>query len=146
MKYILLQSGKERYWLELDNDNYANRQIILDADNRFHISCKEECLAEGQIYADDLDGDISYLGAQEFETMWKHILKKYKKQWKKTKKKYPIGTNVQGIHSYLYPQGIIVRGKDFIAIHLKDEKFSIGKVVQYKVAAYDNINMWLIVE
>lgn len=146
MKYIFLQSDKEKNWLELDNNNYAYRQIILDKNDVFHISCKEDCLAEGEINECDLEGNITYLSAKEFNDIWKHVLKKYMKQWEETKNKYHIGTYIKCIHDYVYPQGIIVRGKDFIAAYLGNEEFCIGKIVQYKVIAYDEINMWLIVK
>ena len=61
MKYMILTLNEEKYWLEVEEDNYANRQIILDEYKQFHISCMEECLAEGPIEESDLEGDIRYL-------------------------------------------------------------------------------------
>lgn len=49
MKYLLLKSGKEKYWYELDDEGYANRQIVLDEHCQIHLSCLEDCLAEGLI-------------------------------------------------------------------------------------------------
>ncbi len=35
MKYFLLEVDAEKNWYELDDDNYANRQIALDEFNEF---------------------------------------------------------------------------------------------------------------
>ena len=85
MKYLLLKSGKEKYWFELESNDYATRQIILGEDEEFHISCLEDCLAEGPIHKAELDGNIIDLTAREFERRWQLILKKYAQQWEKIK-------------------------------------------------------------
>lgn len=146
MKYLLLRLGEEKYWFELGNDNYVNRQIILDENKGLHISCLENCLAEGEINEEDLEGDIIILTQQEFEDVWQYVLKRYQEQWKQTKKKYPINSYVEGVNDYLYPQGTIVRGKDFIAIYSGNVPFCINKLVQYRIKTYDDKNMWLVVE
>lgn len=146
MKYLLLKLDKEKYWFELDDDRYVNRQIFLDECNKFHVSCFEDCLAEGQISETDIEGNITNLTKQDFENIWQAVLKKYEKQWKKIKKMYPIGVFVQGVNSYSYPQGTIIKGKNFIAIYKGDVPFCLNKLVQYKIKSYDDINMWLIVE
>lgn len=145
MKYLQLKLDGEKYWLEIADDSYANRQIVLDEYNEFHVSCLEDCLAEGSINEAHLEGDIKHLTKQEFENVWQFVLKKYETQWKKIKKKYPIGACVQGICSYFYPQGSIIIGKDFIAIYEGKDTLSINKLVKYKIKAYDNSNMWLVV-
>ena len=107
MKYLLLKLNDEIYWFELEVDSYANRQIVLDKCNEYHISCMEDCLAEGPVNETELLGDISYISEQEFEDVWQLVLEKYKKQWEQIKEKYPIGACVQGVNSYIYPQGTI---------------------------------------
>jgi len=146
MKYLLLKMDEEKYWFELDEENLVNRQIVLDEYNQLHVSCLEDCLAEGVINEADLDGEILNLAKQEFEDVWQSVIKKYKKGWEETKKKYPIGVYVQGTNSYAYPQGTVITGKDFIAIYDGNESFCINKIVKYKVKSYDDINMWLVVE
>ncbi|RKI76196.1 hypothetical protein D7V83_19855 [bacterium 0.1xD8-71] len=146
MKYLLLELNKEKYWLELDDERYANRQIILDECNKFHVSCMEDCLAEGIFNEADVEGNIINLAKQDFEDVWQSVLNEHKKQWKEIKQKYPVGVCVQGVNSYSYPQGTIVKGRNFIAIYTGDQPFYYNKCVQYKVKAYDDINMWLIVE
>lgn len=146
MKYLLLKMDEEKYWFELDEENLVNRQIVLDEYNQLHVSCLEDCLAEGVINEADLDGEILNLAKQEFEDVWQSVIKKYKKGWEETKKKYSIGVYVQGTNSYSYPQGTVITGKDFIAIYDGNESFCINKIVKYKVKSYDDINMWLVVE
>jgi len=146
MKYLLLELDKEKYWFEIGDDNYANRQIVLDEYDKIHISCLEDCLAEGPIIETDLECDIKYLTKNEFENVWQSVLKNYKKQWEEIKNKYPIGTCVEGICSYFYPQGTIIIGKDFIAVYKGDESLCINKLVKCKIKLHDDINMWLIVE
>ncbi len=150
MKYFLLEVDVERYWYELGDDNYVNRQIILDEFNEFHISCVEDCLGEGEISEIDVegwkeDGWFFNLTKEEFENLWQSIIKKYEKKWKKVKKKYPIGTIVRGINSCIYPQGTIITGEDFLAVYIGNEPFYLHKEVCYKVISYDEINMWLVV-
>lgn len=146
MKYILVTVDKDKYWFELEEDNFVNRQIVLDEYNKFHISCMEDCLTEGAINEADLEGEIFYLTKRDFESVWQSVLNKYEKYWEQIKKKYPIGVYVQGINSYSYPQGTVIIGKDFIAIYNGNESFCINKTVEYKVKSYDDINMWLVVE
>lgn len=146
MKYLLLKTDTERYWFELDDDNYANRQIVLDEYNEYHFSCLEDYLAEGEINETELEGCLINLTRQEFDNVWQSVTKKYEKRWNEIKKRYPIGTIVQGINSYIYPQGTIITGKDFMAIYRGNEPFCLHKLVYHKVKSYDEINMWLVVE
>lgn len=46
---ILIKYSEEKLWRELDDEENANRQIILDEYKQTHVSCLEDCLAEGPI-------------------------------------------------------------------------------------------------
>ena len=61
MKYLVTKFDSEQYWIEVGNDGYALRQIIIDADNNEHVSCIEDCLAEGVI------GESRILPDQQFK-------------------------------------------------------------------------------
>ncbi len=146
MKYLLLKLGEEKYWYELDDEGYANRQIVLDEHSQIHVSCLEDCLAEGPINEGDIDGCIKNLSKKKFDILWKGTLKKYEKLWEEIKKRYPIGVYVQGEYRYSYPQGSVIKGNDFIAIYKGEEPLCLNQLVQYKVKAYDDMNMWLVIE
>lgn len=145
MKYLLICYDKEKFWYELDEEGYASRQMILDEEGKMHISCLEDCLAEGFVDEADLEGSIVRLSQQEFDLLWQESLKKYRKPWERVQKKYPVGSTVQGICSYCYPQGTIIRGSDFMAIYKGGEPFCLHQSVQYQVKSYDDVNMWLVV-
>lgn len=90
MKYVQIECDKEELWtelggddhairqiiMELDEDDYAVRQMIVDENNEYHYSCLEDCLAEGQVYEDEMDEKMIDLPSQVFETMWDTVLKK----------------------------------------------------------------------
>ena len=92
-----------------------------------------------------VEGDRVYLTKKEFENIWQTILKPYKEQWEEIKKKYFIGAYVQGLNKYIYPQGTVIKGEDFLAIYKGEDPFYINKLVQYKIDSYDDKNMWLVV-
>lgn len=143
MKYLLSKSGEEKYWYELDDEGYANRQIILDEHCQIHVSCLEDCLAEGPINEEDIDSSINNLSKLDFDNLWINTLKKYERSWEEIKKRYPIDVYVYGKYSYSYPQGSIIKGDDFIAIYKGDDLFCLNQLVRYKVKSYDDTNMWL---
>lgn len=145
MRYLLMKYGGEKFWCELDDEGYANRQIILDEYKQTHVSCLEDCLAEGPIDEEEIEGSIENLSKQEFDILWQDALKQYAKLWEEVKERYPVGAYVQGEYSYRYPQGDIIRGSDFIAIYKGGEPFCLQKVVRYSVKSYDDVNMWLVV-
>lgn len=146
MKYLLLERGKEKYWYELDDEGYAYRQIVLDEQGKIHVSCLEDCLAEGPVNEEELDGSITNLLKPEFDILWQNILEQYEKLWEEIKKRYPVGVWVKGEYIYSYPQGSIIKGVDFIAIYKGDEPFCLNQLVKYKVKSFDDKNMWLVVE
>lgn len=86
MRYLLLTLETEKYWFELNYDNYANREIILDEYGELHFSCLEDCLAEGEVNETDLEGVVINSSKEDFENLWQCMLKHQKKQWELTKK------------------------------------------------------------
>ena len=65
MNYIMIKYENEEFWIEIDKENYAIRQIIISGDN-IEISCINDCLAEGKIYLYELDGDITKIDKEKF--------------------------------------------------------------------------------
>ena len=70
MNYIMIKYENEEFWIEIDKENYAIRQIIISGDN-IEISCINDCLAEGKIYLYELDGDITKIDKEKFDLKWK---------------------------------------------------------------------------
>lgn len=146
MKYLLIETEVEKLWIEIGIDGYTNRQIVIDELKKIHISCLEDCLAEGVIDENDLEGKITWLTKKEFESIWNLVINDYLPLWSQTKIKYFIGRHIRGICKYFYPQGAIIKGEDYIAIYKGKEKLQLNQYVQLKVIMYDDVNMWLIVE
>ena len=83
-KYIYLQDEGDKYWIELDGENYAVRQISRDTCGRYHLSCFEDCLAEGVFEEKCIEKIIS---KNEFQELWYSCLARFSKQWKSVKTK-----------------------------------------------------------
>lgn len=152
MKYWFINFEEEQYWIEVADDNIATRQIIKEADDIIRISCIEDCLAEGVINIEDLEGEIIKISSEEFEDKWKAEIKAYYKNWEFQKVKYPIGKIVEGEIKYFYPQGIIMQIGETKGIYQDKESKESNEYIKYplntikgKVKGYDEKNMWLII-
>lgn len=154
MRYIYFQLEKEEFYIELDNENYALRQIIIPYDNKTLISCRNDCLAEGQIDLDNLEGKISYIAKETFEKAWSVHTSPYRKIWNKEKKVYPIGNYIEGIIKYFYPHGIIfdignLQGcADYRVTQNNSpaDSLNINHIISGVVSGYDEDNMWLLID
>lgn len=56
-----------RFWIELGADNIAYRQIVLDNQGKYSISCRDDCLAEEPVDESSLEGNIISISQNEFE-------------------------------------------------------------------------------
>ena len=117
MEYLKYLVDNEYWYFELDEDRYATKQIVID-DKGYHLSCFEDCLAEGVVDPDGFDGDgISWwISSDEFYSEWNHFLSMHAEAWNATKAKYAIGSLCSGHTKAFYPQGQIIEGTDF-SIH-----------------------------
>lgn len=152
MKYWFINFEEEQYWIEVEDDNIATRQIIKDKDDNINISCKEDCLAEGVINIEDFEGYIKEISLGEFEKIWNKTIKDYCDIWKLQKQKYPIGKIVEGEIKYFYPQGIIIKIGEAMGIYRYRESNVIGECTKYpldmikgRVEGYDEKNLWLVI-
>ncbi len=146
MTYMSITCENESYWMELDEERYAWRQVIIDRDSRLHASCREDCLAEGAVTdsEEDLEGECRDIPQAAFEEIWSMAVKDYHSEWMQTKEKYPVGSIVQGICQHFYPHGTIVKGDDFDAVYQGWEDAILRKSLTAQVAGYDETNMWLV--
>ena len=146
MSYIFFCFENEKCWIEMDEEHYATRQIICDEKNIYHLSCMEGCLAEGEIDVKAIGEEIVYITKVEFDTVWNKIISSYSEDWEKVKSKYLIGMEILGQCIYFYPQGPVIKGKDFFAIYKGEKDILWRESVCVKVIAYDEVNMWLVTE
>ena len=116
MKYLLIEF-EEEYWIEVGTDGYALRQIIIDTEKNVQVSSMEDCLAEGPIDENDLDGTIKLITIHEFEENWNKATLKKRELWGIQKTKYPIGKEVSFQVAYNYPQGWVLKVEDLIGIY-----------------------------
>lgn len=145
MKYLLINFEDEQYWLEIGTDGYALRQIIIDADKQTHVSCIEDCLAEGIIREGELDGKISTITQYEFESRWNIVTLEKRKSWDILKEQYPIGKVVECKVKYFYPQGCILEIGELRGIcNVKPDVYP-NDYIKGKVNGYDETNMWLLI-
>ena len=149
MKYLLINYDDELIYIELDMKNIALRQIVIEnnLEKKIHISCREDCLSEGEIDINQLvEYNCRLIKKEEFEIIWNSSINNYKSDWNKMKYKYSIEEEIEGIVSFYYPQGVIIIGSDFFAICYNSEIGLINQKIKVKVKGYDELNMWLIVE
>ena len=81
--------------MELDAQGYAIRQLIVDKYSTIHLSCREDCLAEGNVFNMDIGGEVRDISRKLFEEKWSLAILPYKVEWIQTKKKYLIGSNLE---------------------------------------------------
>lgn len=146
MRYLLIYFENEQYWLEITEKQIATRQIIVDENLEIHISCREDCLAEGKIITDELGGTYKEISKEEFESQWILAKKTYYDEWLRVKQKYPIGSNVEGICKYIYPQGTIVEGRDYFAVYTGKKEIPFNSKLVACVKKHDEDNLWLVLE
>ena len=150
MKYIMIDFEDEKFWIEIGEDNYAMRQIIRDNNNIYHLSCIEDCLGEGPIVEQDLDGDIKFITKYDFEGIWDNLKSEYGDKWKRIKLNKRIGSKITGTYKYSYPQGYIFDIGDWLGvvkdISKKEMNFTTGDKIKGIIIGYDDINMWFIIK
>lgn len=144
VRYILVSFEGEKFYMELDAQGYAIRQLIVDKYSTIHLSCREDCLAEGNVFDMDIEGEVQNISRKLFEEKWSLAILPYEVEWIQTKKKYLIGSRVRGKSLFFYPQGIVMKGQDFFAIYNDNKIKQIDQDIEAQVIAYDEENMWLI--
>jgi hypothetical protein len=146
MKYIFINYNDEQYWIEIGNDGYALRQIIIEPNSEIHVSCSEDCLAEGIINAGELDGKIQLVEQDAFESRWNNATAGKRKNWEDIKMMYPIGKEVECRVKYSYPQGWILELGQWLGVCKGSLTFQPEQMIFGHINGYDDVNMWLCVE
>lgn len=144
MYYLYFRDDEDEYWIEIDNDNIAYRQLIKTKEG-FHNSCLEDCLAEGPIVIQELPITTRRIIHNEFEEKWRESLEPYHKKWLKIKGKYKIGDEIVGVMKYQYPQGIIFKGfDDNIILYKGNMKVVLNECKRMRITDFDDTNMWIV--
>lgn len=146
MQYFKIYFENEKYWLETNEQLIAQRQVVVDADSNIHASCREDCLAEGIVEFNELEGTYKEILQDEFESMWTSALKPYCEEWLETKAKYMVGQKVEVVCKFFYPQGVIVTGEDYFAIYKGRRKILFNESLVAQIVGYDEKNLWLVLE
>lgn len=145
MRYLLIIFEGEQYWIEISDEGYALRQINIDANRNVQVSCIEDCLAEGYIDEDELEGTIRIISQLEFEIKWEEATLEIRKRWNNEKDNYKIGKKVKCKAKYLYPQGWILKIDQLQGICNSEFEMSYNQQIEGKVSGYDEVNMWLLI-
>ncbi len=143
MKYISIRDENDTFWIELDGEGTAYRQVIL-SDDRYHVSCMEDCLAEGRILTSELSGEINYISQDEFNRVWAESTHKQAQKWEKIKNKYAIGSLMVARLVYFYPQGPIFEKEGILINYKGKEQVELLSELVMTVIGYDDTNMWVI--
>lgn len=146
MKYLFINFDNEKYWLEIGIEGKALRQIIIDNVGKVHVSCLEDCLAEGIINENELEGEISSINRNEFEDKWDIYTLEERKKWLSLKNNYSIGEKVECKVKYSYPQGWIVDLGQLLGVCKYDSKLLPNEIIQGTIIGYDEVNMWIIIK
>lgn len=146
MQYLLINFENEKCWLEMNEQLIALRQVIIDENFHIHVSCREDCLAEGIVELDELDGTYKEILQDEFERIWISALRPYCEEWLEIKEKYTVGQKIEGVCKCFYPQGAIIRGEDYVAVYKGEKKVLFNEYLVAHIVGYDEQNFWLILE
>ena len=143
MKYIFVDFDGFQYWIEVDKDGYALRQVTIEGTETL-VSCRDDCLAEGVV---DTENDCVQISEKDFEQIWSNATEKFRCTWNTKKQSYKVGQSVTGEIKYFYPQGAIVDiGEIQGCGYVKDNK-SIqfcGKTISGTISGFDDKNMWIL--
>ena len=145
MKYLCIDFENEHYWLEIGNEGYALRQLIIEANGQCHVSCFEDCLAEGIINEKEIDGYIVPITQYEFDIEWNIATTEKRERWNFLRKHYPIGKEVSCKAMYSYPQGWILNAGSLLGIYQGTLNLQPETSLKGRIVGYDEVNMWVVV-
>ncbi len=146
MKYIFIEFEGCKYWIEVDDEGGALRQIIKDEENRISVSCLEPCLADQYV---DTENDCVKIKKIEFEDIWEKAVLPYREIWNEEKQKYLKGEKITGIIKYFYPHGAILALDSMLGCADIDDCNGKPLYPGYKisgiVSGFNEENMWILI-
>lgn len=144
MKYIKIEFEDSIFWIEIDKEGYATRQIVQNHED-IEISCKNDCLAEGIINVEELEGKKVILSEQEFNDKWDEIITPFIANWKDIKKQYPVGKSILGIAMFNYPSGWVIKINNDLGLYYGSKELKFGQELFGEITGYDEKNMWVLI-
>ncbi len=144
--YIHFVFDEEMFWIEIDRDSYATRQIIINSKDNVQLSCFEDCLSEGKLSKEDFDSSVEYISESEFSSLWLNLTLPNMEYWEKNKSSYEVGLILEGKVLYHYPSGWIIEVDKQLGLLVEDKALRVNESISVKVRGYDDTNMWLLLE
>lgn len=148
MEYIKSFFEDEIYYFEIDDQQIAYRQIVMN-DHYSKVSIAPDfMLAETEVEYEPHEK----IGVVEFEIAWESAISTYRKQWDYYKQQYLPGDSVTGILQMFYPQGCIIQldehtyaiaDRAMLPEQIDGLLLGIGIVVAGRVSGYDEQNLWV---
>jgi hypothetical protein len=146
MRFLSISDEKDQYLIEINEKGFATRQIVFSEDGTCHISCREDCLAEGQIKDSDMDGEVKEISEQEFESDWNDIVSRYRYEWEAIKLKNHIDDVITGDFKCYYPQGKIFTYNQFFVLYKGRKEAKLHTEIEMRIIGFDNKNMWIVAD
>ena len=153
MRYVYFEFDGEKFCIEIDGSHTALRQIIEDTNGQVLVSCRDGCLAEGDVIPEEFACEFSDISHAEFELFWRKHTEKLRKSWNTVKEHFPVGAEISGTIRYFYPHGVIVNLDD--AQGCADCNATMSNSPQNAmypgcrlsgvVSGYDDINFWVLI-
>lgn len=146
MVYIQFTFEEEIFYIELDDQQIAQRQIIMKNEKEFEISSRMCCLAEGEVELTEIE-EYTEIPKAEFERIWKQCMKHYEEAWQQSKEEYPIHSEVVCHVGYFYPQRIIAYNGKTVFCMEDTADSGINRIhiaIKGTVIGYDEQNMWVL--
>lgn len=148
--YITFQFEKETFYIEMNQEHIAVREIIITG-QEVHLSSREPCLVEGTIYPEQIDAEISFINKEEFDKVWNRYMKDYREEFVRQKAQYPVGTELKGKIMCFYPETVLAECADVIISanymecrrNNRKKDFRTGTVISGTVSGYDDENCWI---
>ena len=145
MTYIFVDFEGYKYWIEVNDEGTALRQVTIDENNITSISCLEPCLADQYV---DTENDCESISKDEFEKIWENAVLPYREKWNTEKQKYKKGQNISGVIKYFYPQGAVLDLGDVNGCmnieNCGNRPLYPGYKVRGTILGYDEANMWVL--
>ncbi|MBA8268911.1 hypothetical protein HVY28_19540 [Escherichia fergusonii] len=150
MNYIFADFEGYKYWLEVDNDGTALRQVTIEESSRIiEVSCLGPFLADQYV---DTQNDYEIITREQFESVWQEATAVEGEKWHEEKLKYVPGMAIQVTIQYFYPQGTICRMGDRLfcasikTTFLHGVSLGPGANILGAIAGYDEPNMWILLD